>query len=159
LTIEVTRRKQFNISYLLGKLSTLEVVHMDICKLFDDLKYFKIDFSTKVNPEEVLHIKEILRDSFDETKKSTLTVPVIGKDELKIDCEHSKTYAVMYLNCKDQKGLLAYVIKLFDEMGIDIATAKIHTLKRRVRDLFLIEKNGKFCHNVDTIIDKLTGNQ
>ena len=84
---------------------------------------------------------------------------MIGKDELKIDCEHSKTYAVMYLNCKDQKGLLAYVIKLFDEMGIDIATAKIHTLKRRVRDLFLIEKNGKFCHNVDTIIDKLTGNQ
>ncbi|GIU01699.1 nucleotidyltransferase [Sulfurovum sp. TSL6] len=159
LTIEVTRRKPFNISYLLGKLSTLEVVHMDICKLFDDLKYFKIDFSTKVNPEEVLHIKEILRDSFDETKKSTLTVPVIGKDELKIDCEHSKTYAVMYLNCKNQKGLLAYVIKLFDEMGIDIATAKIHTLKRRVRDLFLIEKNGKFCHNVDTIIDKLTGNQ
>ncbi len=159
LTIEVTRRKPFNISYLLGKLSTLGVVHMDICKLFDDLKYFKIDFSTKVDAEELPRIKEILHDSFDETKKSTLTVPVIAKEELKIDCEHSKTYAVMYLNCKDQKGLLAYIINLFDEMGIDIATAKIHTLKSRVRDMFLIEKNGKFCHNVDTIIDKLTGNQ
>lgn len=159
LTIEVTRRKPFNISYLLGKLSTLGVVHMDICKLFDDLKYFKIDFSTKVSAEELPHIKEILHDSFDDTKKSTLTVPVIGKDELQIDCEHSKTYAVMYLNCKDQKGLLAYIINIFDEMGIDIATAKIHTLKSRVRDLFLIEKNGKFCHNVDTIIDKLTGNK
>ncbi len=157
LTIEVTRRKPFNISYFLGKLSTLGVVHMDICKLFDDLKYFKIDFSTTVNSEEIPRIKEILHDSFDNTKKSTLTVPIIGKDELQIDCEHSKTYAIMYLNCKDQKGLLAYIINIFDEMGIDIATAKIHTLKSRVRDLFLIEKNGKFCHNVETIIDKLTG--
>lgn len=159
LTIEVTRRKPFNISYLLGKLSTLGVVHMDICKLFDDLKYFKIDFSTKVNSEEIPHIKEILLDSFDDTKKSTLTPPDIKKDELQIDCEHSKTYAVMYLNCKDQRGLLAYIINIFDEMGIDIATAKIHTLKSRVRDMFLIEKNGKFCHNVDIIIDKLTGNK
>jgi len=112
-----------------------------------------------VNAEEMSRIKEILHDSFDDTKKSTLTVPVIEKDELQIDCEHSKTYAVMYLNCKDQKGLLAYIINIFDEMGIDIATAKIHTIKSRVRDLFLIEKNGKFCHNVDTIIDKLTGNK
>ena len=43
--------------------------------------------------------------------------------------------------------------------GIDIATAKIHTLKNRVKDMFLIEKNGNFCHNVDTITDKLTGNK
>ncbi len=159
LTIEVIRRKPFNISYLLGKLSALEVVHMDICKLFDNLKYFKIDFSTKVHPDEISRIEEILHHSFDDTKKSTLTVPIIEKDELEIDCEHSKTYAVMHLNCKDQKGLLAYIINIFDELGIDIATAKIHTLKSRVRDLFLIEKNGKFCHNVEILIDKLTGNK
>jgi len=159
LTIEVIRRKSFNISYLLGKLSMLTVVNMDICKLFDDLKYFKIDFSTKVHPEDTERIKEILHQSFDDTKNSPLTVPVIKKDELKIDCEHSKTYAVMNLHCKDQKGLLAYVISIFDELEIDIATAKIHTLKSRVRDMFLIEKNGKICHNVDTIIDKLTGNK
>ncbi len=156
LTIEVIRRKSFNISYLLGKLSTLEVVNMDICKLFDDLKYFKIDFSTKAHPEEIQHIKEILHQSFDGTKKSAFTAPVIQEDELAIDCEHSKSYAVMHLNCKDQKGLLAYIINIFDEIGIDIATAKIHTLKSRVRDMFLIEKNGKFCHNVDSIIEKLT---
>jgi len=35
-------------------------------------------------------------------------------------------------------------------------TAKVHTLKNRVRDMFLIEKNGNFCHNVDKIIKKLT---
>ena len=65
----------------------------------------------------------------------------------------------MHLDCKDQKGLLEYIIYLFDQMGIDIVTAKIHTLKNRVKDMFLIERNGNFCHNVDTIIDKLTGNK
>ncbi|MEY3090791.1 MAG: hypothetical protein RL113_1107, partial [Pseudomonadota bacterium] len=133
------------------------VVHMDICKLFDDLKYFKIDFHTTVEPEEIGRIKMILHDSFDETKKSTLTPPIIVKDEIQIDCDHSKHFAVMHLNCKDQKGLLAYLINLFDSLGIDIATAKIHTIKSRVKDLFLIEKNGNFCHNVEMIIDKLTG--
>jgi len=157
LTIEVTRRKSFNIAYLLGKLSTIGVVNMNICKLFDDLKFFKIDFATKVLPDDIPRIEEILHESFDTSKKSTLSVPIIEKNELEIDCEHSKTYAVMHLNCKDQKGLLAYVIYIFDEMGIDIATAKVHTYKSRVRDLFLIEKNGKFCHNVDTIVNKLTG--
>jgi [protein-PII] uridylyltransferase len=62
----------------------------------------------------------------------------------------------MHLKSKNQKGLLAYVIDLFDSMGIDIVTAKVHTLKNRVRDMFLIEKNGNFCHNVNTIIEKLT---
>ena len=62
----------------------------------------------------------------------------------------------MHLNSLNQKGLLAFVIDMFDEMGIDIVTAKIHTLKNRTRDMFLIEKNGNFCHNVDIIIEKLT---
>jgi len=156
LTIEVIRTKSFNISYLLGKLSTLEVVNMDICKLFDGLKYFKIEFSTKVGLEDINQIKNILHHSFDDSKKSTLLLPNIQKEDLEIDCEYSKTYGIMHLHCKNQKGLLAYIIHIFDEMGIDIATAKIHTIKNRVKDMFLIEKNGNFCNNTETIIEKLT---
>ena len=62
----------------------------------------------------------------------------------------------MHLKSMNQKGLLAYIIDLFDSMDIDIVTAKVHTIKNRVRDMFLIEKNGNFCHNVDIIVDKLT---
>ena len=62
----------------------------------------------------------------------------------------------MHLRSKNQRGLLAYIIDMFDEMGIDIVTAKVHTLKNRVRDMFLIEKNGNFCHNTERIIEKLT---
>ena len=156
LVIEIIREKSFNLGYLLGKLSNLDIVNMDICKLFNELKYFKIDFAGKVDKSEIDLIRSIIEDSFNNKKKSLPHIPSIKKEDIDIDCEHSKTYAIMHLKCKNQKGLLAYVIDLFDGIGIDIVTAKVHTLKNRVRDMFLIEKNGNFCHNVNTIIEKLT---
>jgi [protein-PII] uridylyltransferase len=156
LTIEIIRTRSFNLSYLLSKLANLDMVNMDIYKLFDGLKYFKIDFSQNVTTEEIALIEEFIHDSFKSTKKYTVHTPHIEKNELDIDCEHTKTHAIMYLNTLNQKGLLAFVIDVFDDIGIDIVTAKIHTLKKRARDIFLIEKNGNFCHNVDLIVDKLT---
>jgi len=156
LTIEIIRAHSIHLSYLLGKLSHLEVVNMDICKLFGELKYFKIDFATKVDSDDTYAIEEIIKASFDPTKKSLPYIPEIKKEDIDIDCDHSKTYAIMHLSSKNQRGLLAYIIDMFDEMHIDIVTAKVHTLKNRVRDMFLIEKNGNFCHNVEMITDKLT---
>ena len=156
LVIEIIREKSFNLSYLLGKLSNLEVVNMDICKLFNNLKYFKIDFATALDVSDIELIKHIIEDSFDLSKKSLPYIPTIKAEDIDIDCEHSKTYAIMHLKSKNQKGLLAYTIDLFDSMDIDIVTAKVHTIKNRVRDMFLIEKNGNFCHNVDIIVEKLT---
>ncbi len=157
LTLEIIRKIPFNLGYLLGKLGNLDVVNMDICKLFNELKYFKIDFAHNVTPEEIGFIENFIHESF-EKKQISLPYDIeIRRDEVDIDCEHSHTYAIMHLKCKNQKGLLSYVIDIFDDIGIDIVTAKIHTLKNRVRDMFLIEKNGNFCHNIDRIIDKLTG--
>jgi len=156
LVVEVIRTGSFNLGYFLSKLSAFDVVNMDICKLFDAYKYFKIDFATKAEREDTLLIETILHRSFDNNQKSRIAAPVIQKKEIEIDCDHSKSYAMMKLHTSNQKGLLAYTIDLFDEMGIDIVSAKIHTLKKRVRDLFLIEKNGNFCHNMDSIIEKLS---
>jgi len=64
----------------------------------------------------------------------------------------------MQLNCANQKGLLSYIINIFDKIGIDICSAKIHTKSNRVNDLFLIEKNRNFCNNTDRIIKELTEN-
>ena len=129
---------------------------MDICKLFDNLKYFKMDFTSNVDKEDILLIEEVLHRSFDGSKKGKLHTPCIQKKEIEIDCDHSQSYALMRLHTSNQKGLLAYIINMFDEIGIDIVSAKIHTLKNSVRDSFLIEKNGNFCHNTDNIINKLT---
>lgn len=157
LTIEIIRTGSFNLSYLLGKLSNIDVVNMDICKLFNGLKYFKIDFSETITQEEVGFLEEMIDKSFTDTISNTSFNLNIKREEIDIDCEHSQTYAIMHVNTKNQKGLLSYIINLFDTMGIDIVTAKVHTLKNRARDMFLIEKNGNFCHNVDTIIEKLIG--
>jgi [protein-PII] uridylyltransferase len=157
LTLEIIRKSTFNLSYLLSKLSNLDIVNMDICKLFNELKYFKIDFAQQVSKEELGFIEEFIEYSFKESYENIQYIPSIHQEDIDIDCEHSQTYAIMHLKSKNQKGLLAYVIEMFDDMGIDIVTAKVHTLKNRVRDMFLIEKNGNFCHNTDKIIEKLTG--
>ena len=157
LTIEIICKKSFNLSYLLGKLSNIDVVNMDICKLFNGLKYFKVDFSEAISEEEVVFLEETIGKSFTAITNENLFNASIQADEIAIDCEHSKTYAIMHINTKNQKGLLAYIIDMFDTMGIDIVTAKVHTLKQRARDMFLIEKNGNFCHNTENIIEKLTG--
>jgi len=156
LTIEIIRKKNVNLGYLLSKLSRINLVSMEITKLFDELKYFKINFAETVEESEIALIQDIICASFREDSKTTYTKPTIKLDEITIDCEHSRDYATMKLRTRDQKGLLAYIAHLFDELGIDIASAKIHTIKRRVNDMFLIEKDGNFCHNTKTIIKKLT---
>ena len=156
LTIEVTSKRAFNLGYLLGKLSKLNLVNMDICKLSEKSKFFRLDFSEKIQEDELPYVANYIEEGFDSTKTTSIPVPLIKREEIFIDCDHSRSYALMKLNTHDQRGLIAFFITLFDSMQIDIVTAKIHTQKKFARDLFLIEKSGNFCHNRDTIIEKLT---
>ncbi len=156
LSIEIIRKVPLNLGYLLGKLSSLDVASMEVFKLFDEIKYFKIEFIKSIEEENISFIRQIIEDSFDMNRKTRLKKPQILPQEIHIECEHSKTYASLFLNVKNQRGLLAYIASLFDRFGIDIATAKVHTIKNRARDLFLIEKNGNFCNNKDEIIKLLT---
>jgi len=156
LCIEILTEKELNVGYLLGKLSNLDIATMDIFAVGQQQKYFKVGFLESVESDEVPFIQEIVEDAFDMDKKTRLPLLEIKKSEIEIYCEHSHSYARMKVNCKDQKGLIANIIAIFDDMDIDIASAKIQTIKNRARNLFLIEKNGKFCASQDTIIKKLT---
>ncbi len=155
LIIEIIKDIPLNLGYLLGKLNFLNIVAMDIFKLYDGIKYFKIEFSQPINEDDVYHIQEIIEDAFDMQKNIVLVKPDIKANEISLDCEHSNTYARLSINTHDQSGLLAYVIKAFDDMEIDIATAKVHTIKNRARDQFLIEKHQNVCHNTEKIIEAL----
>ncbi|WP_457596761.1 [protein-PII] uridylyltransferase family protein [Hydrogenimonas sp.] len=156
LKIEIWRKVPINLGYLLGRLSYLELVTMEIFKLFDEVKYFVLEFNDAIAPDEVPLVEEIIHDSFDMSKSPKLTRPTIKPGEITVDCDHSKTYAMMQIKTANQRGLMAYVAHYFDRLGIDIATAVITTRKHRVNDLFLIEKNGHFCPNVETILKDLT---
>jgi [protein-PII] uridylyltransferase len=157
LSITIIRKNELNLGYMLGKLSSLNVASMDIFKLFGGIKYFKIDFLENIDKDEIFYIKEIIENSFDMSRHISYKMPVIFEKELLFDCNHSKTYAKMALHTKDQKAIIAHIVSIFDSFGVDISTAKIQTIKHRTHNLFLIEKNGKFCDNLDKIRDKIIG--
>ncbi len=160
LSIQIIRRVPLNLTYLLGKFAYLDVASMEVFTLFDDLKLFKIKFLHLPQFDSLEHVEEIVENSFDMSLKTSLEQPNIKAEEITIDCEHSKTYAQMNVNTTNQRGLLAFIMNGFDELGINIASAKIHSTKTRVRDHFLIEKQNKMCDNAPELISILTkGNQ
>jgi len=44
----------------------------------------------------------------------------------------------------------------FEELNINVITAKIHSSKYKIKDSFLIEKQNNICNNGDKIIEILT---
>jgi [protein-PII] uridylyltransferase len=126
---------------------------MRIFKLFDDKKCFEVTFSEKVDEGDLMFIEEIIQNSFDMSKTTKLAHINIKKEEIEIDCNHTQQLASLKIKTKDQRGLLAYIAKVFDDFNIEIESAKIYTSRGKARDLFLIEKNGNFCINTEEIID------
>jgi [protein-PII] uridylyltransferase len=158
LVIEIYRRIPLNLGYLLAQLSHLEVASMEIFTLFDELKYFKIEFIKNVDGNELVEVQDIIDNAFDMSKEVRLKPVVIKEEEISIDCEHSKTHAEIKIHTHNQTGLLAYVMHKFEEMHINIVTAKIHSSKYKVRDIFLMEKQNNICNNVAKIYEILSNN-
>ncbi|SFV61852.1 Possible nucleotidyltransferase [hydrothermal vent metagenome] len=159
LTIEITSKINCNLGYILGKLSAFNLVNMDICKLSDEYKFFKLDFKERFQDDELPQVASYIERSFITDEALSIGDIEVNRDDIYIDCDHSKNYALMKLNTKDQRGLIALLITIFDSMDIDIATAKIHTQKKTTRDLFLLEKDGNFCHNREIVVEKITQNR
>ncbi|MCG3720811.1 protein-PII uridylyltransferase, partial [Aliarcobacter butzleri] len=80
LTIRIIRKQPLNLGYLLGKLEFLNIDSMNIYKLYDNKKAFEISFSEKIDPEDIYLIEEIIKDSFDMTKRTNLITPIIKKE-------------------------------------------------------------------------------
>lgn len=153
LTLRIIRKSPLNLGYLLGRLEFLNIDSMNIFKLYDEKKAFEITFSEKIDEDDVFFIEQIIKDSFDMSRKISLKVPIIKKENIKIDINHTNYLASMRIVAKDQKGLFAYIAKIFDDFNIEIESAKLHTSKGYARDLLLIEKNGNFCSNQDEIVN------
>ena len=156
LTIEIFRRIPLNIGYLLAMLSQFDVAGMEIFTLFDEIKYFKIEFQESIEPSMIPELEFIIEDSFDMQKSIPLKNIQIKPNEISIDCDHSMTYASLSLKTANQRGLLAFIMQKFEELGINIASAKIHSNKKTVRDTFLMTKQNNLCDNTHQIIEKLT---
>ena len=89
-------------------------------------------------------------------RKVKLYDVAIKEDEVHIDCQHSLTHAELTINTTNQRGLLAYIMNVFETLNINIVTAKIHSTKYKVRDSFLMEKQNKICNNAKKISELFT---
>lgn len=156
LTIEIFRKIPLNVAYLLSTLSRLNVASMEIFTLFDDVKYFKIEFIQNITQHELEMIEMTIEDAFDMSKEVKLRDIEIKEEDITIDCDHSLTHAELNIQTKNQIGLLAYVMHKFEQLNINIVTAKIHSSKFKVRDSFLMEKQNNICNNLDNIYRLLT---
>ena len=156
LTIEIYRKIPLNLGFLLSSLSHLNVANMEIFTLFDDLKYFRIDFIQNVDGNELVEVKEIIDAAFDMDRVVKLKNVEIKREEITVDCDHSLTHAEILIHTKNQNGLLAYVLHRFEELNINIITAKIHSSKYKVRDSFLMDKQNNICNNVENVYKMLT---
>ncbi len=156
LTLEIYRKTPLNLGYLLASLSHMNVVSMEIFTLFDNVKYFKIEFIQKIDESEISLVESKIDAAFDMSKETKLKDIVIKRDEISIDYEHSLTHAEILIHTKNQRGLLAYVMHCFDALNINIVTAKIHSSKYKVRDSFLMDKQSDICNNSELIYEMLT---
>ena len=156
LFVEIIRKKPLNIGYLLAMLSQFDVAGMEIFTLFDDTKYFKIEFQESIDEAMEGEIATIVEESFDMEKSVKLKNIEIKPNEIAIDCDHSLMYASLSIKTANQRGLLAFIMQKFEEMEINIASAKIHSNKKTVRDTFLMTKQNNLCDNIAKIISNLT---
>ena len=159
LSIEIIRKIPLNLGYLLNRLSYMSVGNMDIYRLFDNKKYFKVHFAQKIDDSGLQQVENIIEQSFDMSKQVDISKVVISPENISLDENHSKYLAKMIITGKNQKGFLAFIAKIFDDMNIDIQGAKIHTSRStRIQDLLLIEKNESFFKNIEATIKMLTQN-
>ncbi len=156
LSIEIYRKVPLNVSYLLASLGHLDVGSMEIYTLFDDVKYFKIEFIENIDSDELIELEQIIINSFDMTRHVEIKHIKLAKKEIKVDCEHSITHAELKINTTNQKKLLAYIMDAFEQLNINIVSAKIHSTKHRVRDTFLMEKKDGVCDDESKIYKLLT---
>ena len=159
LTIEIYRKIPLNIGYLLATLSYLDVGNMEIFTLFDDVKYFRIDFIQNVDNNELIQLEDIVNNAFEMDRVVKLSDIKLSKDSINIDCDHSLTHAELNIQTSNQRGLLAFIMAAFEELNINIVTAKIHSTKHKVRDSFLMEKQNNICDNVTKIYELLVNEE
>ncbi|MDR0747863.1 MAG: HD domain-containing protein [Helicobacteraceae bacterium] len=152
-TLDVISKTPFNLGWFLGKLARFDLGAMDIFKLFDGAKLFRMQFRRRFDESTAL-LSDLVEKSLDMSRTMEYKRPSIKKKEIEIDFDHSPTYARMSLQTADQQGLMAFFIDLFDRRGVDIATAKIDTIRHRTNNMFLIEKNSGFVK--EDIVGELT---
>ena len=155
LSLRIISDERLNLAALLVKFANFDLAYMEIFELFDKKIFARLDFNENVKTSELKILEQTATTALKSYEKASAAKPNINKDEINFDSGHSNDYAKLTINARDQRGLMAYVMGVLDEMDFKVASARIQTIKNRTRNLFLIEKNERLCRNGEKILNLL----
>jgi len=154
LIVEIVAPSNTKISNLLAKLATFDLAYMEIFELYDEKAFFKFEYNTPFSGH-MGDLEKIITKELKEKKPVIKLRPEILESEISFDLEHSKIYAQLKINAKNQTGFMAYVMSVFEKFDVKIGTARIQTIKNRTRNLFLIQKGENLIENYKEIMNLL----
>ncbi|TEY00513.1 nucleotidyltransferase [Campylobacter sp. US33a] len=156
LIFEMTANKGLNLEKILSALANLNLVFMSFFELFDEKIYLKFEYNNIISDEQKQNLAFLLEANLHKNDKNkALAKPIIKKEELKFDLEYSKTYAKLSINAKDQQGLMAYVMNVFNEFKLDLSAAKIQTIRQRTRNIYIFRKDSNLIEQRQNILKSL----
>ncbi|EAH7282573.1 nucleotidyltransferase, partial [Campylobacter coli] len=155
LSLQIVAFKDFKIEIVLTALANLNLVFMNLFELFDDKIYLRFEYDNIITDEQKNKLCELLNSNLSGFSSRKIKKPIIKKDELKLDLNYSKIYAKLSLNTKDQQGLMAYMMNIFNELGLVLSAAKIQTIRQRTRNTFIFQKNENLEKNEEKLLISL----
>ena len=155
LSLRIISDERLNLAALLVRFANFDLAYMEIFELFDQKIFARLDFNKNIKTSELKILEQTAVVALRSDEKASAAKPNINKDEINFDPSHSNDYAKLTINARDQRGLMAYVMGVLDEMDFKVASARIQTIKNRTRNLFLIEKNERLCRNGEKILNLL----
>ncbi|EFO4769030.1 nucleotidyltransferase [Campylobacter coli] len=155
LSLQIVAPLHFNIAIILSSLTNLNLIFMNFFELFDNKIYLRFEYDNIISDEQKLKLCELLNSNLSGFNLKKIKKPIIKKDELKLDLNYSKMYAKLGLNTKDQQGLMAYLMNVFNELELVLCAAKIQTIRQRTRNIFIFQKNEKLEHSEQKLVNLL----
>lgn len=155
LSVFIISSIHINIASLLASLANFDLAYMEIFELFEDKIYIRLEFNKNAKTSELNNTQKEIYSALLSDEMPTNSNIIITKDEISFDLNHSKEYARLNINAKDQRGLMAHVMGILAKFNAKVTSARIQTIKNRTRNLFLIDKDDSLCYNFEKILNLL----
>lgn len=109
--------------------------------------WFRLPSTFKKPKKQIqARLKLLLKKSSFETKHLKATIDKV------IFLTENKDKLSFLFKGQDQNGVLLYISKIFETLGVNILKAQINTWGHRIEDLFVVKKES---HNPDELLEKL----
>lgn len=155
LKLQLIAKKGFSPQNVLTSLSNFNLIFMNFFELFDEKIYLKFEYDNIISDTQKQKLCELLNSNLRTSFLKKIKKPIIKKDEVKFDKEYSKIYAKLSLNAKDQQGLMAFVMSVFEGLDLILCAAKIQTIRGRTRNIFIFQKNENLQNFEKKLLDSL----